>query len=231
MTARPAVARSTTTLQAAGDARLGLYALISLVALGAAVLMGQPALVPLAIPFALALVLGLRRTGPVEVAARVVLDTDQVLEGDKVTGRLELEWIGAFDAEVMLHRLRGVSAVGPGEICLSETGTGGVELPVQLRATGWGRHIPFAVWVRLEVPFGILSWTGRVAEAPALRVLPERERLDRLLDPREAPRCWARILRAGSAPGASLPSCGRTWREIASATSTGAPRPGTGDPS
>jgi uncharacterized protein (DUF58 family) len=186
MTARPAEVRTMATLRAAGDVRLGLYVLITLVALGAAVLLGQPALVALSIPFALALVLGLRRTGPVEVTARVILDSDRILEGDAVAARVELEWVEGFDAEVMLHRLRGVVAAGEEATFRAAPGASRVDLPIELRAERWGRHTPFEVWVRLEVPFGLLSWTGRVAEAPGLRVLPERERLNRLLDPRES---------------------------------------------
>jgi uncharacterized protein (DUF58 family) len=186
MTAPPAVALATTTLRASGDARAGLYALITLGTLGAAVLVGQPALVALAVPFALALALGLRRTGPVDVRARVVLDVDRVLEGDPVGGCLALEWADALDAELTLHRLRGVTATGEGVPFRAAPNVRRLELPIELRAERWGRHTPFEVWVRLEVPFGLLSWTGRVAEVPVLRVLPERERLDRLLDPTES---------------------------------------------
>jgi uncharacterized protein (DUF58 family) len=186
MSARSAEVRTTATLRATGDVRLGLYVLITLVALGAAVLVGQPAFVALAIPFALALILGLRRTGPMDVTARVVLDSDRILEGDAVTGRVELEWVEGVDAEVMLHRLRGVVAPGVEATSRAVSGARRLDLPIELQAERWGRHTPFEVWVRLEVPFGLLSWTGRVAEAPGLHVLPERERLDRLLDPRES---------------------------------------------
>ncbi|MFW6079567.1 MAG: DUF58 domain-containing protein [Gemmatimonadota bacterium] len=259
MSARPAVAEGTAKLRAAPDGRLVPYGLIALGGLGAAVVVGEPALAALAAPFALALALGLRRTGPVAATARVVLDADQVIEGDLVTGRLELEWEGEFDARVMLYRLRGVAAVGDGTSVEGGTpaldGTnpedrpsavagasvdaptstedppraedapsvddpapvedpgraerdspaspdltsstltpswsrldagGALEIPIRLRAKQWGRHTVGEVWVRLEVRFGLLSWTGRVVHGPVLRVLPGSERLTRLLDPAES---------------------------------------------
>ncbi|NIR38774.1 MAG: DUF58 domain-containing protein, partial [Actinobacteria bacterium] len=64
--------------------------------------------------------------------------------------------------------------------------TGSVALPIQLRATHWGRHTTGDVWLRIGVPFGFLSWTGMVVTGPTLRVLPALERLRRLLDPAES---------------------------------------------
>src|SRR5690606_22923517 len=97
MTAPPNAAAGTARLRPSRDARLVPYCLIALGSLSASLVAGQPALAALAVPFALALAVGLRRTRPVTATARFVLDADQVLEGDPVTGRLELEWDGAFE--------------------------------------------------------------------------------------------------------------------------------------
>lgn len=187
MTVPRVSAEGTARLRASADARLVPYCLIALGGLAASVVIGEPALAALAVPFVLALALGLRRTGPVTVAARVFLDSDQLLEGDLLSGRIELEWDGAFDADVMLHGLRGVAPVADEAPAWSLPGAGrAVELPIQLRATRWGRHTLCEVWVRLQAPFGLLSWTGKVVAGPTVRVLPGNERLDRLLDPAES---------------------------------------------
>jgi uncharacterized protein (DUF58 family) len=176
---------STARLSPSRDERLVPYCLVAFGGLAAALLFGQPALVMLAAPFAIALALGLRRTADVEVTTRIAIETDQVLEGDLVSGRIELEWEGTFDAEVIVHRLKGDAVATPGGILSWSlpAASGRVELPIRLQATRWGRHAIGEVWLRLSVPYGLLIWTGRVATGPTLRVLPGSERLTRLLDP------------------------------------------------
>lgn len=184
----PAVAAATTTLSPSRDGRLIPYCVIAVGGLAATLVTGQPALAALAVPFALALAVGLRRTDPLRVTARVVLDSDCVLEGDLVTGRIELEWDGPLDAHVLVHRLSGVAASTPDRTpswWLPAT-SGSSELAIELRATYWGRHTIGEVWLRAGTPFGLLSWTGKVATGPTLRVLPASERLTRLLDPAES---------------------------------------------
>src|SRR5690606_2875885 len=141
-------------------------------------------------PFAIALVLGLRRTDPVEVTARVVLISDQVLEGDVVQGHLELTWDGAYDAHVLLHRLKGVSVAAPEGVSRRSAATGSIELPIRLESAQWGRHTLGEVWLRLALPFGLLTWTGKVMAGPAIRVLPGTERLDQLLSPARSRAVW-----------------------------------------
>lgn len=183
MSTSAAAAAETTTLSPAGDARLIPYCLIAVGALGAALVTGRPSLAALAAPFVLALALGLRRTAPVNVTARVTLDDEQVLEGDVVTGRIELEWDADLEPQVMLHRPRGVVLDG-GSWALPETARSAV-MPIRMKATQWGRHTIGEVWLRLRAPHGLIMWSGKVATAPTLRVLPGGDRLTRLLDPAE----------------------------------------------
>lgn len=191
MTGRVTESARTAGLPSARDGRLLPFAIIALGALTGALVMGQPVLAALAAPFALALALGLRRAGPVDVTARMILDTDQVLEGDVVTGHILLDWDGAFGADVMLHRLRGVAPIGDDTLSWSlPAATGPITLPVRLRATQWGLHQVGEVWVRLDTRFGLVCWTGNVVTGPSLRVLPGAERLNRLLDPAESRAVW-----------------------------------------
>lgn len=66
----------------------------------------------------------------------------------------------------------------------------GVDFPVHLHASRWGRHSVGEVWLRLRLPFGLLSWTGRVGGGPTVRVLPNAERLDRILHPHDSRAVW-----------------------------------------
>jgi uncharacterized protein (DUF58 family) len=190
MSAPPVSATATATLRPTLDGRLLPYGALTILAMAAAIVFGEPHLVALAAPFAVAIALGLDRTHPVEVVARFELFSDRVLEGDTLEGRLELSWEGEFDAEVLIHRLRGVKAASPEATTAHEAGTRRIELPVQLVATRWGRHSIGEVWLRLTRPFGLMSWTGRVMEAPHARVLPGTERLRQLLSPTRSRTVW-----------------------------------------
>ncbi len=180
----------TTTLEPARDGRLLPYGAITFLALGASLVFGEPSIAPIAVPFALALAVGLRRTGPVEVTSRIVLFADRVLEGDQVDGHLEIAWQGEADAHAVIHRLRGVSAQSPKDASQWIPSTEQVELPIRLTAAHWGRHTIGDVWLRLTLPGGLVSWTGQVLVGPPVRVLPGTERLSQLLSPMESRTVW-----------------------------------------
>jgi uncharacterized protein (DUF58 family) len=184
----PVVVETTTTLAPSRDGRLVPWCALALGGLGAAIVAAQPALAALAAPFVAALALGLRRRKPVQVRARVTLYEAQVLEGDAVTGRVELEWDEPLEARAIVHRLRGFDTDAGGVSPSSSLAVPGrrIALPIRLVARQWGRHAVGEVWLRLEAPFGLLAWTGRVMTGPTLRVLPGSERLSRLLDPAES---------------------------------------------
>lgn len=180
----------TTPIPAARDARLIPYAAVGCGVAVAAFAFGEPTAFALATPFLLALALGLRRTGDIDVTARMTLFSDRVLEGDLVEGRLELSWEGPFDAQAVVHRLRGVATVtgeAPSEMV---THADRIELPLRLRAAQWGQHSVGEVWIRLTLPFGLLSWTGKVITGPPVRILPGSERLSDLLSPTNSRTAW-----------------------------------------
>ena len=185
---RPGVESTTeTTLRPLRDDRLLPYCLVAVGALAAALLGGRPGLVAIAVPFLLALALGLRRRGPVRISARIELETEQVLEGDVVEGRIDLRWSGPLDARVVIHRPHGTAAEVEQPLSWEvPAAPGSTRLPFRLRATRWGRRPAGELWVRMRAADGLLLWTGKVATLPTLRVLPSGERLTRLLDPPEA---------------------------------------------
>lgn len=177
------------------DGRLLPYLAIAVGALLVALLTGQPALVALAVPFLVVLGFGLARTGPLRMAARLSVDATQVLEGDQVGGTVSLDWSGVLDVEVLVRAPAGIESAAPLRWGLPAA-TGPVRLPVVLRAAHWGRHTVGEVWVRARAPRGLIVWQGRVAVGPSLRVLPQVERLNKLLDPAES-RAVAGVHRSG----------------------------------
>jgi uncharacterized protein (DUF58 family) len=112
------------------------------------------------------------------------------VEGDPLTVHLEVEWDGTFDARLMLYRMTGIVRQAGSSTYTSGRGASRLELPIQLRAARWGRHRIGEVWLRLRLPFGLLTWTGRVGGGPVVRVLPNAERLNRILHPRDSRAIW-----------------------------------------
>ena len=121
-------------LSPARDARLLPYAFIGMGGLGGAVVAGQPYLAMLAAPFLVALVLGLRRHGSVRVRTQVCVDRDRIVEGDSFAANLKVEWDGAFDARLTLHRLTGVVPEAGSSTSAASRGVASLELPVRLKA-------------------------------------------------------------------------------------------------
>lgn len=184
-------ADETVLLHPTRDGRLLLYTLLAVGGLAASLLAADPTFAALAAPFAVAVLLGLRRTGSVPVRVRVFLEADRVLEGDPVRGRLEISWPGSFRVRVRLHRLSGVAAAPDGETAWSlPDAENSVDLPLEMEATGWGLHRMMEVWIRLETPSGLLTWTGKLLTGPLVRILPGRESLSRLLDPANSRAVW-----------------------------------------
>lgn len=194
MSLPPPPVEESVVLTAARDARLLPYAFIAIGGLGGAVLGGQPYLVMLAAPFLMALVLGLRHSGPIHVRTRVRVDRDRVVEGDPITVHLEVEWDGTFDARLMLYRMTGVIRQAGSSSAISRQGVSRLEMPIHLQATRWGRHNVGELWLRLRLPFGLLTWTGKVGGGPVVRVLPNAERLNRILHPRDSRAIWGQHL-------------------------------------
>lgn len=190
MTHTTVEAAGTVRLEPTRDGRLVPYVAIVFGALAAAVALGEPGLVAAAAPFLLALAMGLRRTTPVDVSAKMVLSGEQVLEGDPIEGFVEISWSGPCDAHVRIDELRGVAADEPSGVDVWRGGVERVEVPLRLHATQWGRHTVGDVWVRLTGAHGLLTWTGPVLTAPVVRVLPGSERITRLLKPVESRTAW-----------------------------------------
>lgn len=190
MSLPPPPVEEVVVLTAARDARLLPYAFIAMGGLGGAVFGGQPYLAMIAAPFLAALVLRLRQSGPIQVHTRVRIDRDRVVEGDPLTVQVEVEWDGSFDARLMLYRMTGVVRLAGSSTSTSRRGVSRLKLPIHLEATRWGRHNVGEVWLRLRLPFGLLTWTGKVGGGPVVRVLPSTERLDRILHPRDSRAIW-----------------------------------------
>ena len=190
MSLPPEPVEETVVLPPTRDIRLLPYAFIAVGGFGAAVVTGRPYFAMLAAPFLVALVLGLRRTGPVRVRTRVRVDRDRIVEGDPVRLHVEVSWDGRYDARLMLHRLTGVVREAGCSTASARRGVTSLELPVRLQGSRWGRHTLGQVWLRLRLPFGLLTWSGPVGSAPEVRVLPSAEKLERLLHPRDSRAVW-----------------------------------------
>ena len=166
--------------------KLSAYPALAAVALFAAIVLGRPELVSLAVPFALFLAVGLGRLPAPDVTLAFAVRPDRVVEGDEVelavdatsaagVDRLELrpslperlEWSGPPPAVFRLE---------PGE-------ERAFTLP--FRSTRFGAYRVGGCEVRAFDSFGLVVDSETVEPELALRVYPEAERLKRLIDPVE----------------------------------------------
>ncbi len=169
------------------DPRLPAYLLAGFGALAGAVLTGEPQLVALGAPFIALSAMGLVDRKSIRVEASVSVEPRQVIEGDWIEGRIEVDWEGEAEVDLLLAGSRGVTPVDPGPVVgwALPSGPGPAHLSFRVLARSWGDHPLGVLWARARRPGGLVVWEGRVAEAPSIRIVPQPVHLDRLLQPAE----------------------------------------------
>ncbi|HEX6363632.1 MAG TPA: DUF58 domain-containing protein [Albitalea sp.] len=169
------------------DPRLPGYLVGGFGGLILAIVTGQPELAALAAPFLALAALGVVDARPHAVTGSVTLRTDRVIEGDIVEGEISVEWDGVAEIDILLAGGHGIVPVEPAHAIgwSLPPGRGPVTRRFRVRAGAWGAHDVGTLWVRMRRPGGLVVWERKLARAPALRVLPEPVRLDRLLKPAE----------------------------------------------
>ena len=168
------------------SAKLGAYAGLSVTGLLGALVLARPELVALTAPFLLALGVGLALATPARFTAEVTAD-DRAVEGDVVTVRIHVAAAAALDRlDVYLRLPDGLEVVAGHQASAVRLTRGEArDLELTLRANRWGNHQLGPAYVRTRDPLGFLVAEGVLVRTPAVRVYPQAETLQRILQPRE----------------------------------------------
>jgi uncharacterized protein (DUF58 family) len=174
------------------DPRLPAYLVAGFGALVVAIATARPELAALGTPFLALAALGLREGRRVDIRGEVRLHRERAVEGGLLEGEVHVEWDEDAEVDVVLAGGRGIRPVEPERVTgwALQRGHGPVTLPFSVRARSWGAHDPGYLWARVRRPGSFTVWEHRLAEIPAVRVLPSALRLSRLLKPAE-PRAFA----------------------------------------
>jgi uncharacterized protein (DUF58 family) len=148
-----------------------------------ALVRGEPLDLALAAPFAAVLVLGLRGIHPIEVTVLVRYETAVALEGDKVTGTIEIVRPRGVITTISVDERAGWTAVDPAPALTWTVGPAGdkVTVPFVVRADAWGRHRLGAIHLSLRRALGVTVWEAIVDDAASFDTLPDPEHLRHLL--------------------------------------------------
>ncbi|HEY7399168.1 MAG TPA: DUF58 domain-containing protein [Gaiellaceae bacterium] len=167
--------------------KLASYAVLSVLGLLTALVIGRPELVALTAPFLVALAAGLALATPPRLGVELALDETRVLEGGGLTASLLLEAQSPVDRlDLHLKLPHGVELVeGRNPVALRLVAGERRELELTLRAAHWGGHVIGPVYVRAFDPIGLLAWESAADTRQDLRVYPREEALRRVLSPRE----------------------------------------------
>ncbi len=166
----------------AATVRLRGYPAICAALLLAAIGLRRPELVAVAAPFGLIAAIGLARSAPPAVTARLVPGELRAVEGDRVTAAVELWAPGPqWQVDVALGLPKGLAAAGGPPRRAVRTGAGAREVEFELDCERWGGFVVPAR-IRMREPFGLREWTAAAAVPLQVRVHPRFEPL------RDAPR-------------------------------------------
>jgi uncharacterized protein (DUF58 family) len=164
--------------------KLRAYPALAAAALFAAVVLGRPELVSLAVPFALFLAVGLSRLPSPDVTLALSVDPERVVEGDDVELELQASTRNGVDRlelrPTLPERLKW-SEPTPATFRLASGEERTLALP--FRANRYGAYRVGGCEVRAFDAFGLVVDAEIVEPELAFRVYPEADRLKRLLDP------------------------------------------------
>jgi uncharacterized protein (DUF58 family) len=190
MSARAALEASAhQTVRATRDERAALYILVAIGAAVCAVLGGELRLFLLATPFAVIAIAGLVDRGAADVTMRVALDTSTCIEGDEISGRIDVDAPIGFDVEIAVMPTGDALTPVDDQVWAWVVPAGmqrPVGLPLPIAANRWGRHSAGHIEVRLIDPGSLLQRRGSIVAVPPITVLPSTHRLDQLLPPATA---------------------------------------------
>jgi uncharacterized protein (DUF58 family) len=153
-------------------------------ALLAAVVLGRPELVCLAVPFALFLAVGAARLPAPDLALALALDPGRVVEGDATELRVDARstsGVARLELRPLLPSLLDWTGPPPPTFPLAAGSARSFALPV--RCTRYGAYRVGACEVRAFDRFGLVVDYEAVEAALPLRVYPGAERLKHLLEP------------------------------------------------
>lgn len=165
--------------------RLVGYSVLVALLLLAALVLGRPALVALAVPFALWLVLGAALASRPQLAGTISLPSDRTSEGVPVPMQVELLVTGRTSTvELELQLPSGVKVEAPGpRRRLAVRSREPVDLELSLLPLRWGIYRFPGLRVTAQDPFSLFRFQGTVGGQLRLRVYPRWEELQHLLTP------------------------------------------------
>lgn len=181
------------TPRSSAEPRLAAYGMAAAASLLAAVVLAEPGLLVVAVPFAVLAAIGVADRRPPVTSVSVDPGPCRVQEGDVVAGAARLHTVGIARHDVLVVAgagLSGATGAADGGVHVDAPGaamppSSSIEVPFALRADRWGRHPLGAVHVRSRRRWSLLVWDLVVPIAAEVRVLPPATRVSRLLSPAE----------------------------------------------
>jgi uncharacterized protein (DUF58 family) len=163
------------------DARVAAYAVLALGLVALGLLSGRTGPVAAGAAITAALVVGLRRVEPVEIASSIDVGARRVLTGDPIHVGVELGHAPDLVADVTLA---GASAALRDIEYRLDATPHGTSVHVDLATPDWGVHELGHLVVRAHVPGSMCIWEQRVVDLGSVTVLPHPVKLSSLLAPR-----------------------------------------------
>lgn len=171
-------------LAARATPRLAVHLAMGGAALVAAVAVGRPELVAVAVPFLASAVVGVAAGRAAAVDVAVELDRDRAVEGDTVRLTVEVSAPAAVPwLELELRSPPGLAVVGARRHVVAVGPGAPVRLDLDLRCLRWGVVRPGRLALRAVAAGGMLVAGAELAVDRTMRVHPAAERLRSLVRP------------------------------------------------
>ena len=168
-----------------GSGRLQAYTALGVAGIFLGLLLGRPEPVVLGAPFLLLVAAALALHRGSEVTVELHLDSERVIEGERVSGRVAVSASGPLQAaRVELSLPRGLRLLTPpGRLAFGLPAGGSWESEVELVCERWGGYRPGELRVAWSDGFGLFRHERGFDRCRPLRVYPSAERLREALAP------------------------------------------------
>lgn len=170
-----------------GSPRIEGYAVVTALALVAALALRRPELAIIAAPFAVVLATGTALARDPRISVEFTLNTDRTMEEEGVAASLTVGAAGTADRlELRLHLPPSVEVVDGANAHAIRLRAGEErEIPLALRCSRWGVYSLGDLEVRACDPFRLVVWEERLSGRYRLKAYPRPISLRRILAPIE----------------------------------------------
>ena len=163
------------------DHRAAPYTVVALGAVAVGLMTGRAEAMAIGAAILAVVVVGFRRSDPLDVVASVAVPADRVIVGTEVTAEIAIT--APADVELSADVLDTAPGIGAARTTVVRRDGDTVLVRATYPTERWGKYHLGTLTVRANARGGMVLWQGPVVDLGSVTVLPSPDRIDEILAP------------------------------------------------